>query len=94
MLKNKKFRTIMMAAMLVALLTPLAIQLNAALSTSKALPTVSMRMWTCSDIPVSNCMAYAKGCAGDVMVYTGCNFWCQTGETVSREICCHRYICL
>ncbi len=88
MLKNKKIKTVVLATMLLALITPFALQVNAALSSSE--PAPSAHMWSCSDIPVSYCVDYAKGCAGDVMEYRYCDFWCKTGDTVSAEICCHR----
>ncbi len=88
MFKNKKVKTAILAAMLLALITPFALQVNAGIAPD---PVTAVHFWSCSDIPLSYCVDYPKGCSGDIMEFRSCDFWCKTGDTVSSTICCHRY---
>ncbi len=90
MFKTKKFKLMILAATLFVLLAPFAMQVSA-LSQAAALQQAP-HTWTCADL--ANCTPYNSGCSGDVMVYSGCHFYCQTGTTVSATICCHQWRCL
>ncbi len=84
MFNNKTVKMIILATTLFALVSIFSIQVSAL--SQEAAQTQAPYTWSCSDLP--NCAPYSMGCSGDVMSYSMCRFWCQTGTTVSANIYC------
>jgi hypothetical protein len=75
MFKKKATLVILMAAMIISA-SPLAVQLTA-------------DIWTCADLSHLCWRTTSMGCAGDVMYYSGCRLYCQTGSTTSPVVSCY-----